>query len=653
MKNILLFLAAVFGWCVSTAAEPNLRRVVGQYTQGNEALVVFDDAKYVFFSDGDLTSGRVEATGKNKLTFVPDPLKDFAVYGRRNKHFVSGAQFAFFNFDARPCFFGIDSSLLYTVFEPGARSDRFMSFYDHSAVPDSVRLLAQNRAITSQEGQYGALYSLANTERYNDFVMIFLDPPASMPQRFEGEVLQNGRSLLVVANDRSAKMRKGKIDPQIAEWRSKLKEQEQAMEGLESDQFFFANAACRPAYTTEVLDPDQYAELADEPGTYVHLTAFTEDGSYDMGNPTEANNFNVVYRYTIVEPTENYPAELSIDHTRPMFEGQVRQAADLDEVPDYEREALAKIGELKTTLAEFEEAAAQGLDTAQEMALCRFKIAEQYDELGEHAQAFEWCAQAAEGGWAEAQHRLARYYEHGLGTECDLAQAVAWYARAAQDGNGYLPAVEAMARCYWDSSFDGENEDLERQRTAFEWYNKAAARGSVDAKVWVAGAYLNGWGVEADPVRYLELVRELVEQDGRDNLYAVLGSCYASGIGTEQDWNKAFEWFELGYEAGDPTATYNLGVAYHMGRGVEVDYGRAFELFSESDDEDCLVLQALGECYLNGQGVKKDLKRAANYYKESLDAIEWSDQDQDTIDQLRNEIDQAFEGPLRRWKPRK
>ena len=48
-----------------------------------------------------------------------------------------------------------------------------------------------------------------------------------------------------------------------------------------------------------------------------------------------------------------------------------------------------------------------------------------------------------------------------------------------------------------------------------------------------------------------------------------LGSLYNNGKGVEQDYSKAFYWYNEAAKAGDPKALYNLGQLYHLGHGVK------------------------------------------------------------------------------------
>ena len=87
----------------------------------------------------------------------------------------------------------------------------------------------------------------------------------------------------------------------------------------------------------------------------------------------------------------------------------------------------------------------------------------------------KWCKLAAEQGHVEAQNRLAKCYEVGIGVTVDYAEAFKWFRRAAEQGS--IMAVSALARCY----YLGQGVQRDRQQAAI-WYAKAAGQDNVIAK---------------------------------------------------------------------------------------------------------------------------------------------------------------------------
>jgi len=61
-----------------------------------------------------------------------------------------------------------------------------------------------------------------------------------------------------------------------------------------------------------------------------------------------------------------------------------------------------------------------------------------------------------------------------------------------------------------------------------------------------------------------------------------LGYSYDVGLGVEQDYRKAREWYEKAAAKGSADAMYNLGLLYANGHAVEQDYGKAREWFEKA-----------------------------------------------------------------------
>ena len=57
--------------------------------------------------------------------------------------------------------------------------------------------------------------------------------------------------------------------------------------------------------------------------------------------------------------------------------------------------------------------------------------------------------------------------------------------------------------------------------------------------------------------------------------YTALGWLYYSGKWVDRDFQKAFEWYEKGAKAGDPTAMNNISIMYEKGIGVAKDKAKA------------------------------------------------------------------------------
>lgn len=101
----------------------------------------------------------------------------------------------------------------------------------------------------------------------------------------------------------------------------------------------------------------------------------------------------------------------------------------------------------------------------------------------------------------------------------------------------------------------------------------------------------------------------------------VLGIWYEKGIGTEQNYNLALEWYKKSAEQEYATAYGNLGDLYYYGDGVEEDIQKAVEYYTIGANLNSPVcMYNLAYCYYSGEGIKKDQRKAFSLYKKSAEA---------------------------------
>lgn len=104
----------------------------------------------------------------------------------------------------------------------------------------------------------------------------------------------------------------------------------------------------------------------------------------------------------------------------------------------------------------------------------------------------EFYRRAAECGSVDAQYLLGRRFEYGHGEllQEDVAQAVKWFRKVAEQG--YAVAQFRLAECLMklkDAGGDCKKE-------AVEWYRKAAEQSNANAMAALARCYARGEGIE-------------------------------------------------------------------------------------------------------------------------------------------------------------
>ncbi len=205
------------------------------------------------------------------------------------------------------------------------------------------------------------------------------------------------------------------------------------------------------------------------------------------------------------------------------------------------------------------------------------------DSKRDYEVACSYFRQAAEQGYAPAQHELAMCYYHGYGIERDMSLHFSWEMKAAVQG--YTEAEYGVGCCYQDG--DGvEMDDYE----AAKWFRKAAEKGHVEAQNELA---------------------EILE-------YECCGSS-----------QEIFSWYKKAADQGNLDSAYRVGRMYKYGSGTEQNYKKAMEYFrkvafSKADAFDYPIedsMREIGWLYYYGQGVEKDERKALIWFKKSVEQI--------------------------------
>ncbi len=114
--------------------------------------------------------------------------------------------------------------------------------------------------------------------------------------------------------------------------------------------------------------------------------------------------------------------------------------------------------------------------------------------------------------------------------------------------------------------------------TALAEWTPLAQAGDREAQMNLALMYEKGRGVEADPLRALELFLAAADQ-GHSLAAYWAGLAYQMGKGVPVDSDQAVRWFRASAESGHPGGIYELGYSYHQGEGVAADSQEALKWF--------------------------------------------------------------------------
>lgn len=102
-----------------------------------------------------------------------------------------------------------------------------------------------------------------------------------------------------------------------------------------------------------------------------------------------------------------------------------------------------------------------------------------------------------------------------------------------------------------------------------------------------------------------------------------IGKMHAAGQGTDQDYQKAAEWFQLSAEKKYKYAQYSLGALYHRGQGVNQNFDKAFELYLKSAKQGFSYADfEVAKMYRDGIGTEKDETKSRQRFQRAFKGFE-------------------------------
>lgn len=121
----------------------------------------------------------------------------------------------------------------------------------------------------------------------------------------------------------------------------------------------------------------------------------------------------------------------------------------------------------------------------------------------------------------------------------------------------------------------------------------------------------------------------------RSYVWYRIGKMHCYGLGTEQDYEKAFQWFLKSSQEGHKFAQYSLANLYYYGNGVEKDLSQAFLWYQKSASQgQPYASYAAAQMYSKGEYVAENKETAQRYYKAALSGfleLESKDQADDNL----------------------
>ena len=122
-----------------------------------------------------------------------------------------------------------------------------------------------------------------------------------------------------------------------------------------------------------------------------------------------------------------------------------------------------------------------------------------------------------------------------------------------------------------------------------------------------------------------------------------IGKMFCYGLGTEQDYEKAFEWFERSAKQKNKFAQFSLANLYYYGSGVEKDLSQAFLWYQRASSQgQPYAAYSIAQMYRYGEYVTKDNDTAQRYYQQALSGFLKIESDDMANDDLFYKLGQMF-----------
>lgn len=256
-----------------------------------------------------------------------------------------------------------------------------------------------------------------------------------------------------------------------------------------------------------------------------------------------------------------------------------------------------------------------------------FVSALSYYNNGQYNKAFPLLLQLANKGNVDAMYRLGVCYYWDEGIErsnpksINFSKCMQWMSKAANLGNSN---AMLWIGSYLYSNGEGTAKD---DNKVIEYTSRAVDAGNHSAEITLGTYYLSGQYVEVDEKKGSQLIHQgfvgLLKNASfmsREDMH-MFAMCYHYGLGTEENVQKAIQWYKKSSELGNPEAQNYLGEIYLNGcDSVPENEVEALKLFKLSAKKNLTsALKNVGNCYYYGWGTSQNIKEAIKWYNKAAD----------------------------------
>lgn len=205
------------------------------------------------------------------------------------------------------------------------------------------------------------------------------------------------------------------------------------------------------------------------------------------------------------------------------------------------------------------------------------------------------------------------------------------------------PQEEVISESYfmkWSAEYKAVRDILYLEKdieTALELFKIEAQKGNVLA-MFEAGKILEKNNAELSEKYYKAALDGFIfiePEAGKMKSYVQyrIGKMYNYGLGTEQNFCKAFEWFEKAAAAENKYAQYSLGSLYYYGNGVEQNFEKAFSLYKKSaDNGNAYGCYQTAKMLESGVGAEINNELSSEYFKKAYSGFLLIEKNTDNAD---------------------
>ena len=181
-----------------------------------------------------------------------------------------------------------------------------------------------------------------------------------------------------------------------------------------------------------------------------------------------------------------------------------------------------------------------------------------------------------------------KYNEDNINDEKQIIDLY-WSQISRKKEKNNIKIIKELAKIY----YYGSSAVKQDYKTSLKLFNKAVELNDTESLFFVGEHYLNGWGTEQNYTKAYEYFNKSIFYNSTDNAksWNSLGYLYYYGLGVKKDIKKAFDYFNIGVSYKDSSAIFDLAYLLienqkNERNKIEKDYSRAHKHTSSLANKD-------------------------------------------------------------------